>query len=233
MQKLKPLFISLIFLGLIIAEAVPVVSKMISPAHSGRGLTSAEQNLISSILQAPSDTATPVLKGDFLDFSIPTNPGQVSKDAILSSGFIGNSNMSALAPLPSGASNNEILAGVLPPVGSDLYYAYQDGGRLWYEKGTNVLVLSSGEVIKSYDKKTGEQTNWMQDRLAYPPITDPSAYTNYPKNYNAQIVAETTQWVLMEFPSGGLIKVVKPQYTAPASGGGTIYGLPNILPGYE
>jgi len=234
MFKLQHLFIGMIFLGLIVVEAVPILSKMAGPAQSERKLTSAEQNLIMSIMEKPSDTAMPLYKGDFLSFSAPLDPSAITKDAVIASPLIGGTTLRPLeqTPTSSTTTSNSILADVLPPIGSDLYYTYQDGGRLWYEKGSNVLVITTDESIHSFDKKTGDETVWMQDRLAYPPITDPDAYANYQKNYRAIIVAETTQWVLMEFPSGGLVKVMKPQYTQATAGGGTIYGLPSILPGY-
>lgn len=234
MLKLRHLFITMIFLGLIIAEALPIWSKLATPAQSERRLTSDEQNLIMSILQRPDDT-TPSYTGAFLDFDAPADPSTIVRDALISSRLIGStSQMYSLDPTTNSADNatiGDIIANLLPPTGSELYYAYQDGGRAWYEKGLNVLVIFPGDIIRSFDKSTGKETTWMQDRLAYPPISDPAAYTNYQKNYRAIIVAETTQWVLMEFPSGGLVKVMRPQYTS-ATAGGTIYGLPDILPGY-
>ncbi|MFA5010125.1 MAG: hypothetical protein WC553_02780 [Patescibacteria group bacterium] len=227
----------MIFFGLIIAEGVPLLSKLASPAQSERLLTTEEQNIIMSILQKPDEISANTFTGKFLDFNIPADPSQVSRDAVLSSGLIGSTaQLRPLEPLSNTADGtiaNDILASLLPPVGSDLYYAYQDGGKAWYGKGTNVLVILPNESIRSFDKTTGQENAWLQDRLAYPPISDTSAYENYQKNYNAEIVAQTTQWVLMEFPSGGVVKVMKPQYTTPNTGGGTIYGLPNILPGYD
>jgi len=239
MPKLRHLFIAMIFLGLIVAEAVPFLSRLASPAESQHQLTSQEQNLILSILQQPNDGTAPSFVGQFLDLQSPADPSAVSKDAIISSRLIGGTaQYYSLTPTPGSSDSStigDILKGVLPPIGSDLYYAYQDGGRAWYQKGSNVLVIFSDESIRSFDTATGSSTTWLQDRLAYPPINDPTTYTNYQKNYNAKIVAETTQWVLMEFPSGGVVKVMKPQYSKATAGGAppsSIYGLPNILPGY-
>ncbi len=231
MPKLRHIFIAMIFFGLIVAEAVPALTKLASPAQSERRLSTEEQNTILSILQKPEDNSSPSFTGKFLDIKWPTDPSGIMKDAIISSNLIGGTQFSPVTPTTP-TNTNDILADLVPPIASDLYYAYQDGGRMWYSKGTNILVIFPNESIKSFDKKTGVETNWMQDRLAYPPISDPNAYTNYQKNYQAQIVAEATQWVLMEFPSGGLVKVSKPQFATPNTGGGTIYGLPNILPNY-
>jgi len=237
MPKLKYLFIAMIFSGLVLAEAVPIWSKLASPAESQRRLTTDEQTAIMAIFKGTNDTTltnTLAFSGNFVNFSIPPNPGDISQDAIRSSSLMGGSaQMFSFTPNSSTSSSliSDILQGVLPPIGSPLYYAYQDGGRAWYNRGDNVLVIYSDQTIHGFSKKTGQTTIWMQDRLAYPPITDPDAYVNYQKNYNAEIVAETTQWVLMEFPSGGLVKVMKPQY-ATTNTTGTVSGLPNILPGY-
>lgn len=222
----------MIFFGLIVAEAVPALTKLASPAQSERQLTLEEQNTILSILQQPENNTASSFTGKFLDISWPLDPSQVAKDAVISSTLIGSTRLSPTTPATNVNTDN-ILTELVPPAGSDLYYAYQDGGRMWYSKGNNVLVIFPNESIRSFDKKTGTETAWMQDRLAYPPITDPEAYANYQKNYLAEIVAETAQWVLMEFPSGGLVKVAKPAFATPNTGGGTIYGLPNILPNYN
>lgn len=242
MTTLRYIFIAMIFGGLVLAEAVPLWSKLASPAHSERQLSSAEQNLIMSILNSPATDTTSganQIGTNFFDFKFPSNPGDIAGDAIRATGLItGASNLTPINPTTptSTAVLGDILQSVIPPLGSDLYYKYQDGGKAWYSRGNNVLVISPDETITSFDTKTGKQTTWLQDRLAYPPIADPTAYSSYQTTYHAEIVAETTQWVLMEFPSGGVVKVMKPQYTKATAGGNgttnTIYGLPNILPGY-
>ncbi|HCL47436.1 TPA: hypothetical protein DHW58_00390 [Patescibacteria group bacterium] len=96
-------------------------------------------------------------------------------------------------------------------------------------------MIFPGDTIRSFNTKTGDETAWLQDRLAYAPVQDAGAIVNYQTNYNAEIVAETKTWVLMEFPSGGVVKVARPQYVSQATGGnpaGTTYNLPSILPGY-
>ncbi len=226
MPKLRHLFLTMIFLGLIVAEAVPVLTKLSSPAQSERQLTAEEQNTILSILQKPEDSSSSTFTGKFLDITWPLDPNQIKKDAIMSSTMMGS-------PQPNQTTSpaetpDDSLVGILPPINSDLYYAYQDGGRFWYGQGSNILVIFPNESIHSFNKATGAETMWMQDRLAYPPISDSMAYTNYQQNYRALIVAETTQWVLMEFPSGGIVKVYKPQYTA-SGGSGIVSSLPNFL----
>lgn len=218
MSKLKYLFIAMIFSGLVLAEAVPIWSKVASPAKSQSQFDGPS---IFDILPSDNQVSTP-LNPNFPNLDLPRNPGEILDDLIRSSGMVGSSNLYAnpVITLPNSLGSqtttpvNEILQGVLPPIGSELYYAYQDGGRAWYERGDNVLVLYTDGSIHSFSKKTGKSTTWMQDRLAYPPINDAGAYTNYQKNYNAEIVAQTDTWVLMEFPSGGLVKVMKPQYSS-------------------
>jgi len=229
----------MIISGLVLAEAVPIWSKLASPAQSQRQLNAQEQSLLMSLLQGtanpePATSLTPLFDGQFLDFDIPINPGDISQDAIRASSLIGGSaQMYSVSPTTQAGGDlvGSILQGVLPPIGSGLYYAYQDGGRAWYEKGDNVLVMYTNQTIHSFSKKTGQETTWMQDRLAYPPISDPEAYQNYQTNYRAEIVAEANTWVLMEFPSGGLLRVMKPQY-ATSTAPGSITGLPDILPSY-
>lgn len=214
----------MIFSGLVLAEAVPIWSKVASPAKSQSQFDSqALLGLLPTPPTTPISSTIPSYNGKFLDLTLPDNPNKLLDDLIRSSSMVGGSaQMYSFTPATptNSAAIGDILLGVLPPIGSDLYYAYQDGGRAWYERGDNVLVLYADQTIHSFSKKTGKSTIWMQDRLAYPPINDAAAYTNYQKNYNAIIVAETNQWVLMEFPSGGLVKVMKPQYaTTPVSNG--------------
>ncbi|AKM85008.1 MAG: hypothetical protein VE98_C0001G0554 [candidate division Kazan bacterium GW2011_GWA1_50_15] len=241
MTKLRNLFALFILLGLVFAEVLPMVkSSQPEPARSE------SNSWLSSILQSmPADAlGGPNPTPGFVGINLPSNPAEISQDT---QGIIGLVYRPAASPTANsgnyflsdqpGTSTYQpsALAGVLPPEGSDLAYAYQDGGRAWYQKGANVLVIFPGDTIRSFNTKTGDETAWLQDRLAYAPVQDAGAIVNYQTNYNAEIVAETKTWVLMEFPSGGVVKVARPQYVSQATGGnpaGTTYNLPSILPGY-
>lgn len=244
MVKARNLIIAILIFGLISIEVFASINN-IQPeaAQSQRQLSSQEQSLIQSILEGGALTSAGQSSLTFVDIDLPGNPGDVSKDAQYSSNIVyrllnqlGSSSSngeSSLLPAESTLNQSQLLQNVLPPLGSELYYAYQDGGKAWYQKGDNVLVIFGDETIRSFNKTTGKSTAWLQKELSYPPIDDPDAITNYQKNYNAVTVAETSQWVLMEFPSGGVLKVLKPSYTTSNTGGTFSANLPNILPGYD
>ncbi len=233
------------------AEVI-VIGARPDSAMSQHELSQNDTALIFSILnkntnqpvEEPTEPVS-VFEGVWFDFDFPADPTLVGKDAQLAYTTVygqASQNTTATNTYPT-APNSPLmppsnpLANVLPPLGSALYFAYQDGGRSWYQELDNVLVLMPNETVRSFIKSTGAESQWMQDKLAYPMVTDPQAYQNYQTNYRAQIVAETTTWVLMKFPSGGVLKVAKPTTTPFPSMGGAgvnniIYNLPNILPGY-
>lgn len=215
--------------GLVVIEVL-AGNPLTNSAQSQRQLNQNETDLILSILhgEKTADDSLPSSSFPFIDFNLPDDPGTVAGDTQTSFGTvvgIPTTGPTASSPYtPTGSPLNEVL----PPMASALFYAYQDGGVAWYSKGSNVLVIFPNETIRSFDKSTGTENDWLQDKLAQLPITDAGAYTNYQSSYKAKIVAETRTWVLMEFPSGGVLKVGKPQYSSPI--GGSILGLPNILP---
>lgn len=200
------------------------------PAQSQHQLSQNETDLILSILHgdAKTEEQLPSSVFPFLELDLPGSPGGVAVDAQSSySTVIGTPSYNS-RPTSTTPSSGSVLDDVLPPFSSPLYYAYQDGGVAWYSQGTNVLVIMPDETIRSFNASTGEETDWQQDKLARLPVNDPGAYANYQTSYKARIVAETKTWVLMEFPSKGILKVSKPQYSTSPSG--TIFGLPNVLP---
>lgn len=201
-----------------------------NPAQSQHQLSQNETDLILSILHGDTKTeeSLPSSIFPFLELDLPGSPTSVAADAQNSySTVIGTPSYNPGSTTTS-PSSGSVLDDVLPPFSSPLYYAYQDGGVAWYSQGTNVLVIMPNQTIRSFNSSTGEETDWQQDKLAHLPVNEPGAYTNYQTSYKAKIVAETKTWVLMEFPSKGIMKVSKPQYSTSPSG--TIFGLPNILP---
>ncbi|MDD5606034.1 MAG: hypothetical protein PHR51_01770 [Patescibacteria group bacterium] len=234
----RNLFVFTLLIGLILAEVFVNTNQFQpNPANSQRQLTGAEQNTILSILKGGDGSPLPTPQepsSDFLNIDIP-NPSDILRDAQYASGLIYRSLGStvqtpSLSPadnyLQTPTSAEDILATILPPAGSPLYVAYQEGGKAWYYDGVNVLVIFADETIRSFNKNTGAETTWLQKELAYPPVEDSNAIVNYRSNYNAEIVAQTSTWVLMKFPSGGLLKVAKPTYQSAGD-------LPEVLPGYE
>lgn len=239
MIKFRNIFALFLLLGLIFAELLPTINNFDATPAKSQSNAQEEQALLRSLIESSVLNSSIRSNSNFIDISLPANPGDVSQDIKNSSdwfyrlpGLPGTDTTQQTLPAASLLQPNQLLQTVLPTLGSELYYAYQDGGRAWYEKGDNLLVIFPDETIRSFNKKTGESTTWLQKELAYPPIDDLEAITNYQKNYNAKQVAETSKWVLMEFPSGGILKVLKPSYTT-SNTGGIPTGLPDILPGYD
>jgi len=237
MSRLHNIFLVVLILGLIGTE---VFSSQLFPKNSAQSqhqLTATEQNAILNILQhgLANKSADPTTsQSSFPSLSNPQNPGEVAGDAIAASGLINqpsqNSNVSSYSPAEGFIDSSTLLQDALPPAGTPLDYAYRSGGRFWYGQGINILVTMPDGSINSFNKQTGAGTSWLQDRLAFPPVSDPSAYANYQKNYHAAVVADGGTWVLMEFPSGAVIKVAKPTTQSPpatSSATPNIYGLPS------
>ena len=211
----------LLLLGLVIIETASGFS--IPHARSQNTLPTTNQDLLLSILQKPETASSSSSSLAFLDWNLSTNPNLALGDT--------SSVYSGPTATPLSTPTSQVLSDVLPPFGSALYYAYQDLGTAWYQKDDNVLVIFPDETIRSFTKSTGEETSWLQDKLAALPISEAGAYEKYQTQYKAKVAAATSRWVLMEFPSGGVLKVAKPQPTP--SVGGASYDLPTILPGYE
>ena len=201
-------------------------------AQSQRTLTPEETGLILSILNGDKKIDPNVVEPidlPFVQLDLPNSPTEIVETNGSSVGTIYGQPQPTTPTQPQSSQN--VLADLLPPIASPLYYAYQDGGRLWYQKAENGLVIFPNEIIQSFNLSTGQSTIWLQERLAKLPISDPNAYTEYQTLYNAKVVAETTTWVLMEFPSGGVLKVYKPSFSQSQTESPD--GLPSILPGYS
>lgn len=214
--------------GLVVIEVL-AGNPTVNSAQSQHQLSQNETDLILSILHGEAKPEEEQLAASifpFLELDLPSSPGSVTTQTQGSYNTVMGTPTYPSSTTPS--NPDSVLSEVLPPFSSPLFYAYQDGGTAWYSKGTDVLVIFPNETIRSFTTSTGEETDWLQDKLARLPISDVGAYSTYQTSYRARIVAQTKTWVLMEFPSGGVMKVSKPQYTTSPSG--TIFGLPNILP---
>lgn len=227
MFSIKTIIPTLLIGGLVAIEVLTG-----NPAQSQRQLTPAEAELVRSILSGEEQTSTtdPLPATDpsyipFIDLDFPFDPQTISEQNQLSYGTIIGDKVSSLQQVSLDAS--QALAEVMPPVGSALYYAYQDGGTAWYKKSNQVLVIFPDQTIQSFNSSTGESTDWLQDKLNRLPVSDPTAYQLYQTNYRAKIVADGGSWVLMEFPSGEVLKVSKPQYATPTPPLSANPSLPN------
>ncbi|RLC37621.1 hypothetical protein DRH29_00810 [candidate division Kazan bacterium] len=249
MSKIRSIFAIALILGLVIAEFWPSTGELKTPSPVPQAEAKYD-DLISSILDSYIDIEYQIPDrskiSTFVDFDLP-RPSSIDQDTFTVSQLSGytssvlsddptlpDTSYSSSSPPPS-----SILNKVVPPFGSPLYTAYQDGAKAWYQKDDNVLVIYPNENIGSFNASTGMPSTWLKQELAYEPIDDANAISNYIKNYRAEVVAETTRWVLMEFPSGGVVKVIKPSFassnqeTTGVSVGSPAYGnLPSVLPGY-
>ena len=104
---------------------------------------------------------------------------------------------------------------IIPPSDTPLFKTYLAGAKAWYEENGKVIVKwPDVEIFKSFDKTTGSEIDWLQDRLSYEPLDSFNALANYINNYHGEIVAETATWAFVKFPSGGFIKISKPTTSA-------------------
>ena len=216
----------LLLLSLVIIETA--TGSRVPAALSQRSFSQQETDMLFSLLKQPlSNPDELATSAPFLDWDLDLNPGQVIPDTTT---LYPSPSPTTLLTQPTLLPTGQDLSDVLPPFGSALYYAYQDDGLAWYQKAGNILVIFPDETIRSFNQKTGEETSWLQDKLAALPITEIGAYEKYQTQYKARVVASTSTFALMEFPSGGVLKVAKP---TPIPNAGGTYNLPNILPGYE
>lgn len=227
MPKIHNLIAAFLVLGMIYAELLPVVKAANSEAYFESITEPTQSELLLSFFD-PANKKEAIITAPLENIvfisdisTIPDKLITLSKDARSIIYTV------ALAPLPSTPENpnpsavivtpsippqdQPFIGDVLPKSGTPLADAYATGGRAWYQEGDNVIVIFSGsETFRSFKKSTGEETDWLQDRLSYDPIDSPDALANYLTNYHGEIVAETKDWALVKFPSGGFLKIAKP-----------------------
>jgi len=233
MPKIYNIVIIFLILGLVYAELLPTINQTSAQVYSSDNPTPTQSELLLSffdpankkelVVTAPADTVIFVDKiSDITDKLV-----EVAGDTV---GPVTVDYTTATAPLPTidgqttppaaviykpvPPEDQSLIGDVIPKYGTPLFDAYATGGRAWYQEGTKVIVIfPDSETFQSFDKTTGAQIDWLQDRLSYPPIDSEGALDNYANNYHGEIVAETTDWVLMKFPSGGFMKIAKPTST--------------------
>lgn len=227
MPKVKNIIITCLVLGLIYAELLPIVNP---PAQAST--LSENEPTQSELLLAfldPSNKQEVIVTADpkniiFIDKTSEITDKLVDIASNASTTLNINYTTSTI-PLPF--SNNQtppaaiiykpvpvedqpFIGDVIPQSSTPLFDAYSQGGRAWYQEGDKVVVIfPDTQTFRSFQKSTGQETDWLQDRLNYAPISSPGALENYITNYHGEIVAETSNWALVKFPSGGYLKIAK------------------------
>jgi len=235
MPKIRNLAVIFLILGVICAELLPnLQSNIASTAYSQADFSLNQSEIITSFLANNSfeQNDDPQLSQnqntDYITIlnNISYDPNKLVRDiltslskdqsTILRPSFISADNNNTLlnptptTPIP--ATDQPFIGNVIPPAGTPLSDAYSQGGRAWYQENNKVIVqLPDRITFRSFDKSSGQEIDWLQDRLNYEPLDSPNALDNYIKNYHGQIVAEVQDWALVKFPSGGFIKIAKLQ----------------------
>jgi len=227
MPKIYNLAITFLILGVIMAEFLPNINASTNTtAYSKETLPASQSELLLEFLENQEEIAklqqsvegiealsdTPVdltqISGDINQNLTLAQSTKNSLDYLAElpfSSLIGNSSGS----IPE--TDKPFVKDVIPPSGTALSAVYQAGGTAWYQEDDNVIVQMPDLItFKSFDISTGEEIDWLQDRLGYEPLDSPDALENYTTNYHGEIVAETETWALVKFPSGGFIKIAKP-----------------------
>ncbi len=227
MPKIQNLIAAFLILGIIYAELLPTLKIANSAAYSEDVIEPTQSELLLSFFDpANKKEAVITASADKIVFisdtsTIPDKLLALSKDTRSTLYTIAtsplpttpeNPNPSAVIVSPTVPPEDQPFIGdVIPQPGTSLSEAYATGGRAWYEEGDNVIVIfSDTTTFRSFKKSTGEETDWLQDRLSYDPIDSAGALENYLTNYHGEIVAETKDWALVKFPSGGFLKIAKP-----------------------
>ncbi|HAR54715.1 TPA: hypothetical protein DCR79_00260 [Patescibacteria group bacterium] len=233
MPKLSNIILAMLVLGLVYAEFLPTLSTP-EAAYSSIAATPNQSELLLSFFNPTNKReATVVAPAGSVIFiqDIAEVPDKLINIAEKTGSLLSIDYAVATDKLP--LSNDQSPAAIIyqPPVtdtsntssfsappDSALIEAYTAGGFNWYEEGDQVIVIfPSTQSFRSFQKSTGTETNWLQDRLQYAPLDAPGALENYLVNYHGQIVAETTTWVLVKFPSGTYLKIAKPTGNQSAS----------------
>lgn len=234
MPKIYNIVIGVLVLGLIYAELLPTVQATNWEAYSAEPSPPTQSDLLLSFFdpanKKPLVVTAPAGNVVFVN-NISDLPDKLIEVAGEMTGPVSVDYTTATAPLPTSPDSSDtstatppaaviykpvpvadqpFLGDVIPQYGTPLFDAYATGGRAWYQEGNKVVVIfPDSETFRSFDKSTGAQIDWLQDRLSYIPLDSPGALDNYVNNYHGEIVAETKDWALVKFPSGGFLKIAK------------------------
>ncbi|MEA1910037.1 MAG: hypothetical protein U9M89_03415 [Patescibacteria group bacterium] len=219
MPKLKNIFLIILVLGLVYAELLPTVFSNKSEAQTPTGLDSEQSELLLSFFNPETkqklEITAPKSELDFIDDidSLPNSATEIAGDSVsrIPTTYTTRNSEDTIVYRAIPLEDQAFIGNVIPKDGTALANAYNQGGRAWYQEENNVVVIfPNTETFRSFNKKTGGETNWLQDRLNYSPISSENALQNYTQNYHGEIVAETDTWTLVKFPSGGYLKIAKP-----------------------
>ncbi len=232
MPKINHLFALFLVLGIVYAEMLPTLQPTANAiVYSQSEPTQNHSEELLSLLLNQAQSSVPkdsylnnvvfISAPDALPSVIPPlfpnlNDITATTPQLENSKLLRSPSDSILEEIPADISNVPIadqpyIGDVIPQLGTSLFLAYANGGRAWYSEDNKVIVRFPDDTLKSFDKFTGEEISWLQDRLNYPAVTSPGALQNYLTAYRGQIVAETESWALVKFPSGGFLKIAKSQ----------------------
>ncbi len=228
MPQIRNLAIIFLVLGVIMAEFLPNINPATNLTAYSQINTSPNQSevllnfLDAAEQEANNPTSIKIATNSLENFSnAPTGLTELATDIsnALSSPtpppvILGNKATPESTLLPTlnliPETDQPFIENVIPPSNTPLSEAYLAGGKAWYtEDGKVIVKWPDKEIFKSFDKATGEEIDWLQDRLSYEPLDSFNALTNYVNNYHGEIVAETKTWAFVKFPSGGFIKIAK------------------------
>lgn len=216
----RPIYLIFFFLilGILYAEFLPTLRpSQDSTAYSKDEPLTQNELILSWLDRSKTATGNAEVSGDFISgIAIPSGLDSVVRDTNsgLASGLVGAPTIytpsTNYSPSPVPTQDQPFVGDVIPPANTALADAYAKGGSAWYTENDNVIVAMPDGTFRSCLRSTGELTTWQQDRLNYEPINSPNALTNYLTNYHGKVVAETTAWAFVKFPSGGFLKIAKP-----------------------
>ena len=232
MPKIRNIIATFLVLGLIYAELLPTLIPNSSQAYLSENTEPTHSELLLAFLDPTNKqevaVVAPANSVIFVD-NISDVPSKLIGIADSTKGAVMADYTTATAPLPISpdATNSTppaaiiyqpvpvedqaFIGDVIPAYGTPLFDAYATGGRAWYQESDKVVVIfPDSETFRSFQRSTGQSIDWLQDRLSYDPIDSPGALENYLNNYHGEIVAETENWALVNFPSGGFLKIAKP-----------------------
>jgi len=227
MPKTQNVIIAFLVLGLIYAELLPIVNPPVqaftlldnSPTQSELLLAFLDPNNKQEVAVTASPGTvifidkTSEIPNKLVDIAsnltTTLNVGYTTSIIPLPDGS-GQTPPAAIIYKPIPVEDQPFIGDVIPKSNTPLFDAYAEGGRAWYQEGDKVVVIfPDTQAFHSFQKSTGQETDWLQDRLNYAPIDSPGALENYTTNYHGEIVAETSTWALVKFPSGGFLKIAK------------------------
>lgn len=245
MPKIRNIIATFLVLGLIYAELLPTLIPNSSQAYLSENTEPTHSELLLAFLDPTNKQEVAVVApADSVIFvnDISEVPSKLIGIAENAQSTVAVGYTTTTIPLPASpdgtnsappaaviyqpvpVEDQAFIGDVIPAYGTPLFDAYATGGRAWYQESDKVVVIfPDSETFRSFQRSTGQSIDWLQDRLSYDPLDSPGALENYLNNYHGEIVAETEDWALVKFPSGGFLKIAKPTTTATTSTQGPFF----------